>query len=167
MWKWGCGWIAALLVVGCHGQDATQGAATASVAPPAHTADTAGTGLAYLTSQVGQYPNDVSLWKTEPLNTRLHALLGPQYSTFIANMAVQGPLDTYDDVVWTSGNRAHSGDVEAAVMLADTRANTLEVYLLTDHRLWHHAEREPRIALQGDAQTRVAQLREAAEQPLR
>jgi len=55
--------------------------------------------------------------------------------------------------------------VDAAVLLVDTRTDKLEVYLLTDHRLWHHAEREPRIALKGDAKSTVDQLREAAEQP--
>ncbi len=126
-------------------------------------ADTAS--LAYLASRVGQYPHDIDLWNTQPLNTRLHALLGEQYPTFIDNMEVQGPLETFDGAVWTSGNRAHQGGIEAAVLLVDTRTDALEVYLLTGHRLWHHAEREPRIALQGDAATMVGNLRTAAEQP--
>jgi len=157
--------MAALWVVGCDGQHGTHNQAASPVGASSHATAESGQGLAYLASLVGQHPNHIDLWATEPLNARLHALLGMQYRSFIDNMEVQGPLAAYDGVVWASGNRAHRGGVDAAVLLVDTRTDKLEVYLLTDHRLWHHAEREPRIALKGDAKSTVDQLREAAEQP--
>lgn len=152
--------ILALLAAGCGGPDRAEGTSGSAASPARDDAS----GLAYLASFVGRYPYDVDLWNTQPLNARLQALLGEQYPTFVDNMEVQGPLEAYGDgVVWTSGNKAHQGGIESAMLLADTRSGALEVYLLTGQKLWHHAEREPRIELQGDAATMVGNLREAAE----
>ena len=122
-------------------------------------------GLDYLQAFVGKYPPDVKLWETEPLNTRLKALLGPQHATFLVNMETAGPLARYGDVVWTSGNKAHEGGSDAALLLAETKADILEVHLLSKGKLAHRAERGAAIPLEGDAKTVMGNLREAAKRP--
>ena len=121
-------------------------------------------GLDYLHAFVGKNPPDVKLWETEPLNTRLKALLGPEHATFLANMQTVGPLARYGDVVWTSG-KAQEGGSDAALLLAETKADILEVHLLSKGKLAHRAERGAAIPLEGDAKTVMGNLRAAAKSP--
>jgi hypothetical protein len=119
-------------------------------------------GLEYLQGFVGKYPSEVKLWETEPLNARLKALLGAQHATLLVNTQTVGPLARYADVVWTSGNKAHEGGVEAALFLADTKANVVEVYLLSKGKLSHFAEKGAAIPVEGAAKTILASFKEAA-----
>ena len=58
-----------------------------------------------------------------------------------------GPLARYGDVVWTSGNKPHEGGSDAALFLADTKSNVIEVYLLSKGTLSHRAEKGAAIPL--------------------
>lgn len=115
-----------------------------------------------LTGLVGKYPHDVRLWETTPLGERLKALLGAQYDPFMTNLGVQGPLARYGDVVWTSGNKPHEGGTEGALLLADTKANTIEVYLLTKGSLGYYREKGANAPLEGDAKTVLANFKQWA-----
>ena len=86
-------------------------------------------GLESLQGYVCKYPTDVALWEKEPLQSRLKALLGARYSTFVANTTTNSPVARYGDVMWTSGNKPHAGGSDAALFLADIKANVIEVYV--------------------------------------
>ena len=119
--------------------------------------------LAYLQSFVGKYPTDVKLWDTQPLGDRLKALLGQQLPTFLVNMRVNGPIARSGNVVWMSGSKPHEGATDGALLLADTKANVMEVYLLSKGTLTHHAESGAAIRVDGDAKKVLGNLQDAAE----
>src|SRR4051794_19628293 len=66
-----------------------------------------GNSLAYLQKHVGQEP--YNLWKTQPLQRRLMALLGPEYKNLIANLDPASELEEQNDVLHTEGNAPHRG----------------------------------------------------------
>jgi len=119
-------------------------------------------GLEYLQGFVGKHPADLKLWDTEPLHVRLRTLLGPRYPSFVTNMRVNGPLARYGDVVWTSGNKPHDGTRNAALFLADTKSDVIEVYLLSQGALSEHAEKGPPVRLEGGAKTVFTNLKNSA-----
>ena len=135
-------------------------AASAAQAQPAQPSPQAG--LDSLVGLAGKYPHDVKLWETTPLGERLKTLLGAQYDPFLANLGVQGPLARCGDVVWTSGNKPHEGGTEGALLLADTKANAIEVYLLTKGVLSYYREKGANAPLEGDAKTVLANLKQWA-----
>ena len=118
-------------------------------------------GLESLQGYVGKYPTDVALWEKEPLQSRLKALLGARYSTFVANTKTNSPVARYGDVMWTSGNKPHAGGSDAALFLADIKANVIEVYLLSKGVLSHHAERGAAVPIEGDAKTTLTNMQES------
>ena len=104
----------------------------------------------------------MALWEKAPLQSRLKALLGARYATFVANTKTNTPVARYGDVLWTSGNKPHAGGSDAALFLADIKANVLEVYLLSQGVLSHHAERGAAVPLEGDAKTTLTNMQESA-----
>ena len=119
-------------------------------------------GLESLQGYVGKHPTDVALWEKEPLQSRLKALLGARYAIFVANTTANSPVARYGDVMWTSGNKPHAGGSDAALLLADIKANVIEVYLLSNGVLSHHAERGAAIPIEGDAKTTLTNMQESA-----
>ena len=119
-------------------------------------------GLDSLAGFIGKYPHDVKLWETTGLGERLKAVLGAEQAQFVTKMGVQGPLARYGDVVWTSGNKPQEGGSEGALLLADTKANTIEVYLLTKGSLSYYREKGANAPLEGDAKTVLANLKQWA-----
>lgn len=108
--------------------------------------------LGFLKGLLDKYPSEINLWDHVSLSPRLQSLLGQEYTTFIENMSVNGPLGEVSAIVWTSGNRKHDGGANAALFLADTSTNLIEVYLLKDKQLQHYAEANSKMILDGDAQ---------------
>ena len=104
----------------------------------------------------------MALWEKEPLQSQLKALLGARYSTFVANTKTNSPVACYGDGIWTSGNKPHAGGSDAALFLADIKANVIEVYLLSKGVLSHHAEKEAAIPIEGDAKTTLTNMQESA-----
>lgn len=62
-----------------------------------------------------------------------------------------------------SGNKPHEGATDGALLLADTKANVMEVYLLSKGTLTHHAETGAAIRVDGDAKKVLGNLQDVAE----
>jgi|GEM_PF-1672489 len=85
--------------------------------------------LAYLLKRVGQSPYD--LWKTQPLQRRLAALLGPvEYKAFLGNLNPATDLTLQEGILYVTGNAPHRGTEEEAVLLIDPEKDSIEVFLL-------------------------------------
>jgi hypothetical protein len=100
-------------------------AASGPAAPPQ--AGQSSKPLAYLRKSIGDEP--YGLWKTQPLNRRLKALLGPEYQGFIANLDPATPVAEQGGILHVEGNAPHRGGEEEAVLLIDVDNDTIEVFL--------------------------------------
>src|SRR3546814_19385385 len=78
-------------------------------------------------------------------------------------MDVQGPLTEDNGVLWTSGNKAHQGGVDAAYLLIDPATHQLEAGLWEKGALKTYASPGAPIAKPADVQTLLAN----AERPSR
>jgi hypothetical protein len=123
-----------------------------SAASPRAVAQSQAKPLAYLLKYVGQGP--YGLWKTQPLQRRLLALLGPtEYKAFVGNLDPATELTQQNGVLYTTGNAPHRGTEEEAVMLVDIEKDAIEVFILhksTIVRGW--AENNRLIAIPKDVQ---------------
>ncbi|MGH7028101.1 hypothetical protein [Brevundimonas sp.] len=106
---------------------AAEPASAASTPPPAATP--AATGWASLDGLVGQYPRDSKLLDDSVVVADLKTLLGDKFETLKTNMQTQSPLQREGAVLFTSGNKAHEGGVNAAYVLIDPATKALEVGL--------------------------------------
>jgi hypothetical protein len=108
--------------------------------------------LAYLLKYVGQSP--YGLWKTQPLQQRLTALLGPaEFKAFVGNLNPATDLTQQNGVLYVTGNAPHRGTEEEAVMLVDVEKDSIEVFILhkeTIVRGW--AENNRLVAIPKDVQ---------------
>lgn len=108
--------------------------------------------LAYLLQYVDQSP--YGLWKTQPLQRRLKALLGPvEYASFVANLDPATNLTRNNNVLYVTGNAPHRGGEEEAAMLVDVDKDSIEVFLLHKSsivRAW--AENNRIVAIPKDVQ---------------
>ncbi len=110
--------------------------------------------LEYLRKHVGQEPYD--LWKSQPLQKRLTALLGLEYRSLIANMNPASELMKSNGILHTEGNAPHEGGVEEAILLVDVDNDTIEVFLRhkeTIVRAW--AEHDRTVVIPHDAMERM------------
>jgi len=111
--------------------------------------------LAYLRSHIGQDP--YALWKTQPLQRRLSALLGPaEYKSFIGNLDPATDLAEQQGILHVAGNAPHRGGEEEAILLVDVENDTIEVFIrhkTTIVRAW--AENNRLVLLPRDVITRL------------
>lgn len=85
--------------------------------------------LAYLEKYVDLSP--YGLWKTQPLQGRLKALLGPaEYQSFVGNLDPATNLTRQNGLLYLTGNAPHRGGEEEAAMIVDVDNDTIEVFLL-------------------------------------
>lgn len=83
--------------------------------------------LKYLTQYIGQYPDSVGLWETEPLRTKLEELLKRDLTQFLQLMQESTPLRR-ERVLYTIGK---SSDTEnSAFLLVDVENNNLHVSII-------------------------------------
>ena len=73
--------------------------------------------------------------KTQPLNKRLRALLGSEYSLFSENLTVAGFVMEDHGVIYVTGLAPHGGGSEESVLLIDTKQNLIEAIVLHDSEL--------------------------------
>lgn len=155
----------ALGVVGCGDAEPPATAPAAeSEAPPAAAAPAppAAAGLASLRAHVGKYPRDVNLFETDPLRSRLLALLGTSYTTFLANFGTQGPLSAEGDVLYAIGNKPHAGGDSQAILLIDVPRDLIHVRILDELEMAEYRERDETIALPPDVETTISNWEELA-----
>ena len=126
--------------------------AAAAPAPPAD--------LASLRAHVGKYPRDVHLFDTDPLQSRLLALLGTRYTTFLANFGTQGPLSAEGDVLYALGNKPHAGGDSQAILLIDVPRDLIHVRILDELEMAEYRERDEPIALPPDVETTISNWEE-------
>jgi hypothetical protein len=151
--------LALALALGCgSGQEG----ATKPADPAPAAAASAATGLDGLRAYVGKYPRDVHLFETEPLRTRLLALLGTRYTALLVNFGTQGPLSEENGVLYAIGNKPHAGGDSAAVLLVDPARDLIHVYLLDELEMAELRERDEPIALPADVQTTIENWKEMA-----
>jgi hypothetical protein len=154
----------AAIALGACGEGATPAAPPAVepapvpvAAMPAPPAD-----LASLRAQVGKYPNEIHLFDSEPLQSRLLALLGTRYTTFLANFGTQGPLSAEGDVLYALGNKPHAGGDSQAILLIDVPRDLIHVRLLDELEMAEYRERDEVIALPPDVETTISNWEELA-----
>jgi hypothetical protein len=133
----------------------------AEPAPPAATSPAAA-GLESLRPLVGKYPRDVQLFDTEPLHSRLLALLGTRYTVLLLNFGTQNPLAEENGVLYAIGNKPHAGGDSAAILLLDPARDLIHVYLLDELEMAELRERDEPIALPADVQTTIENWKEMA-----
>lgn len=136
--------------------------AAESAPAPAAAAPAAPAGLASLRAQVGKYPNETHLFDSEPLQSRLLALLGTRYTTFLANFGTQGPLSAEGDVLYAIGNKPHAGGDSQAILLIDVPRDLIHVRLLDELEMAEYRERDEVIALPPDVETTISNWEELA-----
>jgi hypothetical protein len=136
--------------------------AAASASAPAAEAPAPPAGLASLRAQVGKYPSDVHLFDTDPLQSRLLALLGTRYTTFLANFGTQGPLSADGDVLYAIGNKPHAGGDSQAILLIDVSRDLIHVRLLDELEMAEYRERDEEIPLPPDVETTISNWEELA-----
>ena len=79
---------------------------------------TSDSSTADLARYVGKYPS--ALFKGEPgLRTRLHELLGANYSSFISRLQTEMPIERAGDVMIARGCMAHQCTIEEAILAID------------------------------------------------
>jgi hypothetical protein len=148
---------------GDAGTPADPPAAESAPAPtPAAAAPAVPQGLASLRAQVGKYPSETHLFDTEPLQSRLLALLGTRYTTFLANFGTQGPLSAEGDVLYALGNKPHAGGDSQAILLIDVPRDLIHVRLLDELEMAEYRERDETIALPPDVETTISNWEELA-----
>ena len=128
-------------------------APTAQSAPPAVPAATDWTSLNAL---VGQDPNASKLIEDSVVTPDLKALLGDKYETLRANMQTQSPLEREGSVLYTSGNKAHEGGVNAAYILIDPTQRGMEVGLWENGKLTTYTTQGAALPKPKDIQTMIA-----------
>lgn len=117
--------------------------------------------LAYLRKSIGQEPYD--LLKSQPLQRRLVALLGPEYKSLVANLDPATELEEDNGVLHTEGNAPHRGGEEEAILLIHVESDTVEVFLRhkeTTVLAW--AEHGRTVALPHEAMDRMKRWPQAA-----
>ncbi len=109
--------------------------------------------LAYLYKKVGTSP--WILFKTQPLQRRLIALLGKtEFDAMVENMDPATELMRENGVLYSTGNRAHLGGEEEAMLMIDPEKDSIQVFMLhkaTVVRGW--AENNRLVAIPKDVQT--------------
>ncbi|GAW41891.1 hypothetical protein SH203_02302 [Brevundimonas sp. SH203] len=128
-------------------------AAPAQVAPIAVPAATDWTSLNAL---VGQYPNASKLIEDSAVTADLKTLLGDKYETLRANMQTQAPLEREGSVLYTSGNKAHEGGINAAYMMIDPTQRAMEVGLWENGKLTTYSTQGSSLPKPKDIQTMIA-----------
>jgi hypothetical protein len=121
-----------------------------SDAPPAVTE------LSYLEGHVGSYPAEVELWAADPLGTRLQALLGDQYETFVENIAESGPIAEEEGMVYVMGNKKGGEGMESALLVADVANDNVKVWVLSDGNVSEYVEKDMFVKLPSEAVVHIA-----------
>jgi hypothetical protein len=143
-----------LPLAACGGGNEAEVAEEGTAAPADETA--AVTELSYLDDHVGKYPADVELWTTEPLASRLRALLGDQYDLFVENMAVVGPIAKEEGMIYVMGNKEHRGGIDSAVLVVDEANDNIKVWLLNDGNTQEFVEKDMFVKLPSEAVAYIA-----------
>jgi hypothetical protein len=118
--------------------------------------------LASLRAHVGEYPRDAHLFETDPLQSRLLALLGTRYTTFLANFGTQGPFSAEGDVLYAIGNKPHAGGDSQAIILIDVPRDLIHVRILDELEMAEYRERDEAIPLPPDVETTISNWEELA-----
>ena len=152
----------ALGAIGCGGSGtpATAPATEPAGAPAAAAPAPPAADLASLRAHVGKYPRDVHLFDTDPLQSRLLALLGTRYTTFLANFGTQGPLSAEGDVLYAIGNKPHAGGDSQAILLIDVPRDLIHVRILDELEMAEYRERDEPIARPPDVETTISNWEE-------
>lgn len=150
------------LACGDRGTPAASPAAEPPAAPAAAAPAPPAADLASLRAHVGKYPGDVHLFDTEPLQSRLLALLGTRYTTFLANFGTQGPLSAAGDVLYAIGNKPHAGGDSQAIILIDVPRDLIHVRILDELEMAEYRERDEVIVLPPEVETTISNWEELA-----
>lgn len=154
----------ALGAFACGDTKAPAGApeAASTPAPEASAQAPVTTDLASLRAQVGKYPRDIHLFDTDPLQSRLLALLGTRYATFLANFGTQGPLSVDGDVLYALGNKPHAGGDSQAIILIDVPRDLIHVRILDELEMAEYRERDEAIPLPPDVEATISNWEDLA-----
>jgi hypothetical protein len=157
-------WIFAAIAFGAFACGDDEPPAVPSAAAPASASEAPAppANLATLRAQVGMYPSDIHLFDTDPLRSRLLALLGTRYTTFLANFGTQGPLSAEGDVLYAIGNKPHAGGDSQAILLIDLSRDLIHVRILDELEMAEYRERDEEIPLPPDVETTISNWEELA-----
>lgn len=137
-------------------KDSVAQSAAPAESPSAPAPDAATANWASLDGLVGQYPRDSKLIEDSVITADLKTLMGAKYETLQANMATQSPLERDGSVLYTSGNKAHEGGVNAAYILIDPAQKAMEVGLWEGGKLTTYTSHGANLTKPKDIQTMIA-----------
>lgn len=105
---------------------------------------------------VGKHPLESGLLDRSAISGELRALLGDEFATLRANLETSSALQREGSTLFTSGNKAHEGGLNAAYLLIDQSAKAIEVGYWENGRLSVSKTPGPDIAKPRDIQTIIA-----------
>jgi len=92
--------------------------------------------LTDMVDHVGAYPFQIKLFSRPAFKARVLKLLGKTYFALLdANTTVQGPITGNRIVSYFSGNQAHMGGIEAAILAYDASSDAIKVWIKTDNKV--------------------------------
>ncbi len=155
--------VAAFFMLSCGDDAASPPPPAAAPSTPATDASAqTRTELASLRAQVGKYPRDIQLFDTEPLHSRLVALLTDQYAILVENFGTQGPLSADGPVLYAIGNKPHAAGDEQAILLIDVDRNVINVKLMSAAEMRDFRERNEAVEVPAEVQTTIANWEDVA-----
>lgn len=109
----------------------------------------------------GGYAHESGLWRSEPLASRLKALLGAKLAPFEENLRVASALSKEGGVYYLVGNKPHQGGNDFAVFVADPDSDTINVVLYEGgHRTdFREGDRELPLPKEAEAMLKSAEAR--------
>ena len=106
---------------------------------------------------VGKYVYDGYDYLVEdPLGSRLQALLGARYPTFLAHMKVIGPLKSDAGILYTYGNKPHQGGVDMAAIAIDPGRDAIYVWLMEERKAEEFRERGVQVPVPEELKAFIA-----------
>jgi uncharacterized membrane protein len=106
----------------------------------------------------GTYETLESLWKRDPLKTRLAALLDGKLGAFETRFQVAGPLKQENGVYFATGNQQHQGGIDVAAFVADPESDTINVVLVENRKREDFKEGGRDVPLPAEVRTFLSEL---------
>lgn len=106
----------------------------------------------YIKTLEGKYPDDINLFESGILRTKLLKLLGEEnYNLFIQNMEVQVPIEIIDDeYAFVSGGAPHNFSSEEACVEIDFVNDVISVGILSEDKgILYFTEKENKNVTKG------------------
>jgi hypothetical protein len=98
--------------------------------------------LNYLIKYTGKHTWETDIFETQPLHSRLKNLTGIYYENFIANIAVQAPMEIKEQIFFVRGCYPHSCGYDESAFSIDIKNDAIFIAILSSGKLLTFYENE-------------------------